>query len=101
MMQVVLVVRLEHGCIIFPAGLPGYEKPQMADENGDSVIGHCLTLDLPELQVYLRLHDFLMGNHSPGFGVQKAYPTLQTSLSMLARYLLAFWSSARRWSRTL
>ncbi|KAF9033263.1 hypothetical protein BDZ89DRAFT_1063002 [Hymenopellis radicata] len=60
MMQVVLVVRLENVCIILPAGLPGYDKPHVDDGNGDSVIGHCLILDLPELHVYLRLHDFLM-----------------------------------------
>lgn len=61
MMQVVLVVSLENGCMILPAGIPGYEGT--VNDKADS-IGQCLALDFPQLQVYLRLHDYYMGKHT-------------------------------------
>lgn len=57
-MQVELEVDLSHGAVIAPAGLLGYEN---RTEDGVNDLGTSLFLDLPELQVHLRLHDYFMG----------------------------------------
>ncbi|KAJ6499231.1 hypothetical protein C8R45DRAFT_108777 [Mycena sanguinolenta] len=56
-LQVDLDVDLQNGLMVIPAGLPGYEGPVREHNAG---IGACLLLDIPELQVHFRLHDFFM-----------------------------------------
>ncbi|KAJ7680397.1 hypothetical protein DFH06DRAFT_1404238 [Mycena polygramma] len=56
MLEVEVDVDLQNGLMLVPAGLPGYEGP-VYDETG---IGSCVLLDIPELQVHFRLHDFFM-----------------------------------------
>ncbi|KAF7376210.1 hypothetical protein MSAN_00036100 [Mycena sanguinolenta] len=56
-LQVDLDVDLQNGLMVIPAGLPGYEGPVREHNAG---IGSCLLLDIPELQVHFRLHDFFM-----------------------------------------
>ncbi|KAJ7703124.1 hypothetical protein B0H17DRAFT_922585 [Mycena rosella] len=57
MLQVEVDVDLQNGLMVIPAGLPGYET---AASLQDARIGSCLLLDIPELQVHFRLHDFFM-----------------------------------------
>ncbi|KAJ7045588.1 hypothetical protein C8F04DRAFT_939778 [Mycena alexandri] len=58
MLQVELDVDLQNGLMVVPAGLPGYESGSGAEPLPG--IGSCVLLDLPELQVHFRLHDFFM-----------------------------------------
>ncbi|KAJ7462379.1 hypothetical protein B0H11DRAFT_1923358 [Mycena galericulata] len=52
---------LQGGLMVIPAGLPGYEgSGPFRDEASNAGIGSCLLLDIPELQVHFRLHDFFM-----------------------------------------
>ncbi|KAK0195692.1 hypothetical protein F5146DRAFT_1101121 [Armillaria mellea] len=61
MLQVDIVVRLDHGCAILPAGLPGYDKScTPKDESEVARIGPCLVLNIPEVQLQLRMHDYFM-----------------------------------------
>ncbi|SJK97794.1 uncharacterized protein ARMOST_01049 [Armillaria ostoyae] len=61
MLQVDIVVRLDHGCAILPAGLPGYDKScTPKDDSEEARIGPCLVLNIPELQLQLRMHDYFM-----------------------------------------
>ncbi|KAJ7251502.1 hypothetical protein B0H12DRAFT_1296299 [Mycena haematopus] len=56
-LQVDLDVDLQNGLMVVPTGLPGYEGPVREQNAG---IGSCVLLDIPELQVHFRLHDFFM-----------------------------------------
>ncbi|KAJ7497366.1 hypothetical protein FB451DRAFT_229194 [Mycena latifolia] len=62
MLQVEVDVDLQNGLMVVPAGLPGYEASGLLyDEAPQNCrIGSCLLLDIPELQVHFRLHDFFM-----------------------------------------
>ncbi|KAJ7647262.1 hypothetical protein FB45DRAFT_987066 [Roridomyces roridus] len=63
MLQVELEVDLQGGLMVIPAGLPGYEKSDLGSINDplpNPGIGSCLLLDIPELQVHFRLHDYFM-----------------------------------------
>ncbi|KAJ7770170.1 hypothetical protein DFH07DRAFT_1004242, partial [Mycena maculata] len=62
MLQVEVDVDLQNGLMVVPAGLPGYEgSGSLRNEALPSAgIGSCLLLDIPELQVHFRLHDFFM-----------------------------------------
>lgn len=63
MLQVELDVDLQNGLMVVPAGLPGYEgSSTLRDETQNASIGSCVLLDIPELQVHFRLHDYYMGN---------------------------------------
>ncbi|KAJ7901907.1 hypothetical protein B0H14DRAFT_3080144 [Mycena olivaceomarginata] len=59
-LQVELDVDLQNGLMVIPAGLPGYESSVRAESLHNAGIGSCVLLDIPELQVHLRLHDFFM-----------------------------------------
>lgn len=50
---------MQNGLAVLPAGLTGYEK-ECTDETGIDV-GQCVLLDIPDLQLHLRLHDYFMG----------------------------------------
>lgn len=72
MLEVELAVLVQHGTIMMPAGLPGYERTCTSPDDealNDVGIGPGLLLSLPELQLYLRLHDYYMGNST--FPAQK------------------------------
>ncbi|KAK7057149.1 hypothetical protein R3P38DRAFT_1162521 [Favolaschia claudopus] len=61
MLQVELEVDLHNGLMVLPAGLPGYEGPVREESStAGAGIGSCVVLDIPELQVHFRLHDFFM-----------------------------------------
>ncbi|KAJ7072266.1 hypothetical protein C8F01DRAFT_1205872 [Mycena amicta] len=61
MLEVDLDVDLQNGMLVLPAGLPGYEGSQsLRDQTMSGDIGSCLVVDVPELQVHFRLHDFYM-----------------------------------------
>ncbi|KAF7361830.1 hypothetical protein MVEN_00527500 [Mycena venus] len=60
MLQVDLDVDLQNGLMVIPAGLPGYEGAVHEEPLHNAGIGSCVLLDIPELQVHFRLHDFLM-----------------------------------------
>ncbi|KAK0460992.1 uncharacterized protein EV420DRAFT_1746434 [Desarmillaria tabescens] len=61
MLQVDIFVRMDHGCVILPAGLPGYDRSCTIRSGSDEVrIGPCLVLHIPELQLQLRMHDYFM-----------------------------------------
>lgn len=65
MLEVDLDVDLQNGLMVIPAGLPGYERSNpLGSDSHSTGIGACLLLDIPELQVHLRLHDFFMGTSS-------------------------------------
>lgn len=59
MLQVELVLMVQHGSLLFSAGLPGFEKHAIMATEKD--IGTSLYLAFPELQLDLRLHDYFMG----------------------------------------
>ena len=60
--EVVVDVQLEDGVIVLPCGLAGSEMVVAGANDGVDVgIGHSLVLDVPELAVSLRLHDYAMG----------------------------------------
>ncbi len=63
--QVDLGINFEDGLIVMPTGLPGFEQ---AREN-EGRIGACSMFKISELQVYMRLHEYYMGeqNH-PSIG---------------------------------
>jgi hypothetical protein len=63
MLQVEVDVDLQNGLMVYPAGLPGYEGSGSFRDDAphNPGIGSCLLLDIPELQVHFRLHDFFMG----------------------------------------
>ncbi|KAF8210348.1 hypothetical protein K438DRAFT_1959629 [Mycena galopus ATCC 62051] len=56
-LQVDLDVDVQNSLMVIPTGLAGYEGP-VRDHNAG--IGSCVLLDIPELQVHFRLHDFFM-----------------------------------------
>ncbi|KAJ6586994.1 hypothetical protein DFH09DRAFT_241649 [Mycena vulgaris] len=62
MLQVEVDVDLQNGMMVVPAGLPGYEASGSLHDEAlhNPGIGSCLLLDIPELQVHFRLHDFFM-----------------------------------------
>ncbi|KAF7288717.1 hypothetical protein HMN09_01377700 [Mycena chlorophos] len=88
MMEVDLDLDLQKGTLVLPAGLPGYEGSESLREQtimgGD--IGSALVLDVPELQVHFRLHDYYMdlclnvgpivGSISPNYPEKMAYVRL-------------------------
>ncbi|KAF7321613.1 hypothetical protein MKEN_00682400 [Mycena kentingensis (nom. inval.)] len=84
MLQVDLDVDLQNGTMILPAGLPGYEGSDTLRDagatNGD--IGSCLVLDMPEIQVHFRLHDYYMElslNIGPIVGwIEPRYPEIMS-----------------------
>jgi hypothetical protein len=63
MLQVEIGASITNGQMILPAGLPGYEASDPAREPklGDSGVGACLILSIPEFQLHFRLHDYYMG----------------------------------------
>ncbi|KAJ7287460.1 hypothetical protein C8J57DRAFT_1431026 [Mycena rebaudengoi] len=84
MLEVDLDVDLQNGLMVIPAGLPGYERSNpLGSDSHSTGIGACLLLDIPELQVHLRLHDFFMelslnigtitGSIEADFGEEMAY----------------------------
>ncbi|CAK5265757.1 unnamed protein product [Mycena citricolor] len=66
MMQVDLEIDLQNALMVVPAGLSGYEASASLRESSASPpsIGSCVLLDIPELQVHFRLHDYFMGTIS-------------------------------------
>jgi hypothetical protein len=60
MLQVELMLCVERGTLILPAGLPGHEA---SGDNEDRKvgIGACVIVTVPEIQLQLRLHDYYMG----------------------------------------
>ena len=58
-LQVELTVMIRHGSLLLSAGLPGFEKHARMETAKD--YGTSLYLTFPELQLDLRLHDYLMG----------------------------------------
>lgn len=64
MLQVELALFAEHSAILLPAGIPGCEtSTHLQEDSGDAGIGACLVLDVPELQVQFRMHDYYMGRY--------------------------------------
>jgi len=60
MLQVELMLCIQHSTLILPAGLPGYEVS--SNIKGMNVgIGACVVATIPEIQLQLRLHDYYMG----------------------------------------
>jgi len=59
MFQVGLTLMVQHGSLLLPAGLPGFEKHASMATTKD--IGTSLYLAFPEAQLDLRLHDYFMG----------------------------------------
>lgn len=51
--------------MVLPAGLLGYERDRSITSDVD--MGQCILLDIPDLQLQLRLHDYSMGRsgHEP------------------------------------
>ena len=47
--------------MILPAGLRGYERDDDTKLDGPADIGTCVMLAMPELQLYLRTHEYFMG----------------------------------------
>lgn len=64
MLQVELTLMVQHGFLLLPAGLPGFEKHASMATAKD--IGTSLYLAFPELQLDLRLHDYFMGKRQLG-----------------------------------
>ena len=64
MLQVELTLMVQHGSLLLPAGLPGFEKHASMATAKD--IGTSLYLAFPELQLDLRLHDYFMGKRQLG-----------------------------------
>lgn len=60
MLQVEIGLDLQHGLLILPAGLPGY-APARSKALKETGVGPCVMLDIPELQLHFRMHDFYMG----------------------------------------
>ncbi|TDL24302.1 hypothetical protein BD410DRAFT_116796 [Rickenella mellea] len=60
--QVEMTVHVVDGCIILPAGLPGYERAAPFGKDGtDNVgLGAGVLYKVPQLQLVLRLHDYYM-----------------------------------------
>ncbi|KAF9227418.1 hypothetical protein BS17DRAFT_747957 [Gyrodon lividus] len=58
MLQVEISLMIQHGSLLFPAGLPGYEKYNSVTAAND--IGASLLLEFPEMQLEFRLHDYFM-----------------------------------------
>ncbi|KAJ6625576.1 hypothetical protein B0H10DRAFT_1782666 [Mycena sp. CBHHK59/15] len=76
MLQVDVDVDLQSGLMVLPAGLPGYERSTSSHDAASSHspgIGACFLLDIPELQVHFRLHDFFMVELSLNIGTVMAY----------------------------
>lgn len=57
MLQVEILLALEHATVILPTGLPGYESGG-PERDG---IGACIVAKIPELQLQFRMHDYYMG----------------------------------------
>jgi hypothetical protein len=62
-LQIELDFSIDNGSLIFPAGLPGYEKAHPVVSGRD--VGAHVALAIPEVQVYLRSHDYFMGKSLP------------------------------------
>lgn len=60
-LQVVLKASVDSGLIVMPAGMRGYEGERADETLDDDNIGTCAMLALPELQLFLRTHDYFMG----------------------------------------
>ncbi|KAG8213869.1 hypothetical protein J3R82DRAFT_10613 [Butyriboletus roseoflavus] len=58
MLQVELTLAVQHGSLLLPAGLPGFEKHASMATAKDT--GTSLYLAFPELQIDFRLHDYFM-----------------------------------------
>jgi hypothetical protein len=70
MLHVEIGVSIKNGQIVLPAGLPGYETFDPAQDPipADVGVGACTIMTIPELQLHFRLHDYYMGMatlHSP------------------------------------
>lgn len=63
MLEVVMQVEVDHGLLVLPAGLPGFERsPDFSDrDSAESGIGACVLLSIPGLRVQLRTHEYFMG----------------------------------------
>jgi len=63
MLQVEISASVRNGQMMLPAGLPGYETsdPAQNPAPGDMGVGACLILAIPEFQLHVRLHDYYMG----------------------------------------
>lgn len=66
-MQVEILLSLSNGHILLPAGLPGFESsdPTQYQIPGDTGVGACIIITLPDLQMHFRLHDYYMGASFP------------------------------------
>jgi hypothetical protein len=76
MLQVEIGVSVKNGQMMLPAGLPGYETSDPAQDPipGDVGVGACLILVIPELQLHFRLHDYYMGTatlHSRSYATNR------------------------------
>lgn len=77
MLQVEVSVEVEHALVMEPAGLLGYRmSPSGKAPSRDNAepTGAALMLTVPQLSVYLRLHDYFMGECGEG------YPSLVQSV---------------------
>ena len=61
-----LVLLFQDCTLVMPAGLPGFEFA-LSDgaDPSEHGIGSSLVLDVPEVQVQIRLHDYFMGASLP------------------------------------
>ncbi|KAG5648496.1 hypothetical protein DXG03_003107 [Asterophora parasitica] len=59
MMQTEILLALERGTMIMPAGLPGSSSTPIGHQ-ANAGIGECLIVNVPDLQVQLRIHDYYM-----------------------------------------
>jgi hypothetical protein len=98
MLQVDLMLCIERGTLILPAGLPGYRAS--GDTNDLNVgIGACVAVTVPGMQLQLRLHDYFMGKPNPLYN-HKAIVILSLSLGRNVTQLRhTLWRHLRRLPR--
>ena len=74
MLQVEVGVSIKNGQIMLPAGLPGYETSDPAQDltPGDVGVGACIIMTIPEIQLHFRLNDYYMGTVTSYLGIYVA-----------------------------
>jgi hypothetical protein len=86
MLQVDLMLCIERGTLILPAGLPGYEVS--GDTNDMNVgIGACVAVSVPGIQFQLRLHDYFMGKSNLTINKGIAILSLGRNVTQRRRHL--------------
>lgn len=61
--EVVLEINVDRNLFVLPAGLPGFDAPpDLQNLNASSPgLGPSLVFSVPNIQVHLRTHDYVMG----------------------------------------